>query len=66
MGATTIASILSTVVSVGSTFWDFFQEALDTMTSNPLLFTPIVLALFFLILRRALGVIRKFGVRGAR
>ena len=42
-----------------------FAQAFSTITGNPLLLLPVCLSLFATCLFMAIGIIKRFGVRGA-
>lgn len=43
-----------------------FTTVVDTITSNPVLFLPVLLALFGSLLFFVIRIVRKLGVRGKR
>lgn len=61
---------MSTLISIMTdTIFPFiigvFSDALNTITSNPILFLPVLLALCGTVIFYVISLIRRFGVRGA-
>lgn len=60
----TIANVFTALTTVLGTIWDVFTEAISMVTSNPLVFVPVLLALSVSIVMFVLTIIRKLGVKG--
>lgn len=64
-GATfTVASVLSALTVVYDVLVGLFQHVITTITGNPLLYVPVLIALLGGLVMFAVKVIRKLGVRG--
>ena len=59
-----IASVLSSMTTVYDLIIGMFSNVITTITSNPLIFVPVLIALLGGIVMFAIGVIRRLGVRG--
>lgn len=59
-----IASVLSSMTTVYDLIIGMFANVITTITSNPLIFVPVLIALLGGIVMFAIGVIRRLGVRG--
>ena len=62
----TIAGVLSAMSTVYSLLVSLFSNVIDTITGNPLLFVPVLIALLGSLVMFAIKVIRKLGVRGVK
>lgn len=62
--ATTVSDVLGALSSVYNVLVGLFTNVITTLTSNPLLFVPILIALLGSLVFFAIKVIRKLGVRG--
>ena len=60
----TIANVLSAMTTVYDLIIGMFAHVITTITSNPLIFVPVLIALLGGIVMFAIGVIRRLGVRG--
>lgn len=60
----TIANVLSAMTTVYDLIIGMFANVITTITSNPLIFVPVLIALLGGIVMFAIGVIRRLGVRG--
>jgi len=60
----TIANVITALQSVYSVLIGLFTNVITTITSNPLLFVPVLIALLGGLVFFAVRVIRKLGVRG--
>ena len=60
----TIANVLSAMTTVYDLIIGMFANVIATITSNPLIFVPVLIALLGGIVMFAIGVIRRLGVRG--
>lgn len=61
----TIADVLEATGSVYDVLIGLFSNVISTITGNPLLFVPVLIALLAGLVFFAIRVIRKLGVRGA-
>lgn len=60
----TIADVFTALTTtVTYIFTDFFDKALQTITSNPLLFVPILIGFAGVLIFAAVGLVKRFGVR---
>lgn len=64
MLAITIQDVFEQLTVIVGTLWDVFGDCATTIISNPLLLVPVVLGFGGSIVLFALGIIRRFGVRG--
>lgn len=60
----TIAKVLEAMTTVYDVIIGMFSNVITTITGNPLIFVPVLIALLGGIVMFAIGVIRKLGVRG--
>lgn len=60
----TIANVLEAMTTVYDVIIGMFSNVINTITGNPLIFVPVLIALLGGIVMFAIGVIRKLGVRG--
>lgn len=60
----TISNVLSAMTTVYDLIIGMFANVITTITSNPLIFVPVLIALLGGIVMFAIGVIRRLGVRG--
>lgn len=60
----TIANVLSAMTTAYDLIISMFANVITTITSNPLIFVPVLIALLGGIVMFAIGVIRRLGVRG--
>ena len=60
----TIADVLGSMTTVYNLIIGMFANVITTITSNPLIFVPVLIALLGGIVMFAIGVIRRLGVRG--
>ena len=60
----TIANVLSAMTTVYDLIIGMFANVITTITSNPLIFVAVLIALLGGIVMFAIGVIRRLGVRG--
>lgn len=64
-GATfTVANVLTALSTVYEVLVGLFQHVITTITGNPLLYVPVLIALLGGLVMFAVKVIRKLGVRG--
>lgn len=64
-GATfSVASVLDSLSVVYGVLVGLFQHVITTITGNPLLYVPVLIALLGGLVMFAVKVIRKLGVRG--
>lgn len=64
-GATfSVANVLTALTTVYEVLVGLFQHVITTITSNPLLYVPVLIALLGGLVMFAVKVIRKLGVRG--
>lgn len=67
MGETTtftVANVLTALGSVYNVLVGLFSNVISTITGNPLLYVPVLIALLGGLVMFAIKVIRKLGVRG--
>lgn len=62
--ATSVSDILGALTSVYEVLVGLFTNVITTITSNMLLFVPVLIALLGSLVFFAVKVIRKLGVRG--
>lgn len=60
----TISGLLQQMTVVYKVVVGLFTNVIDTITSNNLIFVPVLIALLGGLIMFAIGVIRKLGVRG--
>ena len=60
----TISGVLGAMTTVYDVIIGMFSNVISTITGNPLIFVPVLIALLGGIVMFAIGVIRKLGVRG--
>lgn len=60
----TISGVLGAMTTVYDLIIGMFSNVITTITGNPLIFVPVLIALLGGIVMFAIGVIRKLGVRG--
>lgn len=60
----TVANVISAMQTVYTLLISLFKNVIDTITSNPLLYVPVLIALLAGLVMFAIKVIRKLGVRG--
>ena len=60
----TVASVISALQTVYGVLVGLFTNVITTITSNPLLYVPVLIALLGGLVMFAVKVIRKLGVRG--
>lgn len=60
----TIANVLGAMTTVYDLIIGMFANVITTITNNPLIFVPVLIALLGGIVMFAIGVIRRLGVRG--
>lgn len=60
----TITGVLGAMTTVYDVIIGMFSNVITTITGNPLIFVPVLIALLGGIVMFAIGVIRKLGVRG--
>lgn len=60
----TILNVLDAMTTVYDVIIGMFSNVITTITGNPLIFVPVLIALLGGIVMFAIGVIRKLGVRG--
>lgn len=60
----TIAGVLGAMTTVYDLIIGMFANVINTITGNPLIFVPVLIALLGGIVMFAIGVIRRLGVRG--
>jgi len=59
-----IAGVLGAMTTVYDLIIGMFANVITTITNNPLIFVPVLIALLGGIVMFAIGVIRRLGVRG--
>lgn len=59
-----IANVLGAMTTVYDLIIGMFANVITTITSNPMIFVPVLIALLGGIVMFAIGVIRRLGVRG--
>lgn len=60
----TVANVLTALGTVYDVLVGLFQNVITTITGNPLLYVPVLIALLGGLVMFAVKVIRKLGVRG--
>ena len=60
----TIATVLEALKTVYTVLVGLFSNVITTITGNPLLYVPVLIALLGGLVMFAIKVIRKLGVRG--
>lgn len=60
----TIANVISAMQTVYNVLVGLFTNVITTITGNPLLYVPVLIALLGGLVMFAVKVIRKLGVRG--
>lgn len=60
----TISNVLTAMTTVYDLIIGMFSNVITTITGNPLIFVPVLIALLGGIVMFAIGVIRRLGVRG--
>lgn len=60
----TVAGVFTQLTVILGTIWDVFTSVISTITGNPLLYVPVLLALAVSIVMFVISVIKKLGVRG--
>lgn len=60
----TIANVISALQTVYGVLVGLFTNVISTITGNPLLYVPVLIALLGGLVMFAVKVIRKLGVRG--
>jgi len=64
MLAVTFSDVLTMITSVIGSIWDMFGSCATMITSNLLIFVPIILAFMLSLVSLALIIFRKLGVKG--
>lgn len=59
-----ISGVLGAMTTVYNLIIGMFANVITTITNNPLIFVPVLIALLGGIVMFAIGVIRRLGVRG--
>lgn len=59
-----ISGVLGAMTTVYDLIISMFANVITTITNNPLIFVPVLIALLGGIVMFAIGVIRRLGVRG--
>ena len=59
-----ISGVLGAMTTVYDLIIGMFANVITTITNNPLIFVPVLIALLGGIVMFAIGVIRRLGVRG--
>lgn len=62
--AFTVANVITALTSVYNLLISLFKNVITTITGNPLLYVPVLIALLAGLVMFAIKVIRKLGVRG--
>lgn len=60
----TVANVITALTSVYNLLISLFKNVITTITGNPLLYVPVLIALLAGLVMFAIKVIRKLGVRG--
>lgn len=60
----TIAAVFEAMSTVYTTLLTMFSSIVTTITGNPLLYVPVLIALLGGLVMLAIGVIKRLGVRG--
>lgn len=60
----TVANVITALESVYTLLISLFKNVITTITGNPLLYVPVLIALLAGLVMFAIKVIRKLGVRG--
>lgn len=60
----TVSNVITALGSVYTLLISLFKNVIDTITGNPLLYVPVLIALLAGLVMFAIKVIRKLGVRG--
>lgn len=60
----TIADVLTAMTTVLTSFYSMFSNIITTITSNALLYVPVLFALLSALIMGAIGLVRRLGVRG--
>lgn len=61
-----ISDVLSAIGTVYQTLLTFFGNVFDTITGNALFYVPILIAFVVTLVRLAIRVSKKLGLRGAK
>ncbi|MEE1321076.1 MAG: hypothetical protein UHM85_06025 [Acutalibacteraceae bacterium] len=60
----TVADVFTAMSTVYTTLLTMFGSIVTTITGNPLLYVPVLIALLGGLVMLAIGVIKRLGVRG--
>lgn len=60
----TVADVFTAMSTVYTTLLTMFGSIVTTITGNPLLYVPVIIALLGGLVMLAIGVIKRLGVRG--
>lgn len=60
----TIAKVFDLVTEVYNLILSFFSNIIDMIVENPLVFAPVIISFMATLLFFALGMVRRFKVRG--
>ena len=59
-----MADVLSAMTPVYTFIIGMFQNIISMIMANPLVFTPVILAILGGVIMFAIGLVRKFGIKG--
>lgn len=62
--AITFNDVLTSIGTVIGSIWDMFGSVASVVTSNMIIFVPVILAFMLSLVGAALVVLKKLGVRG--
>lgn len=60
----TIANVFTAMTTVYDTLLTMFSSIVLTITGNPLLYVPVIIALLGGLVMFAIGIVKRLGVRG--
>lgn len=60
----TIANVFTAMTTVYDTLLTMFSSIVSTITGNPLLYVPVIIALLGGLVMFAIGIVKRLGVRG--
>lgn len=60
----TVSNVFSGMQEVFTLLLTMFGKVIDTITGNPLLYVPVLLAILGTLVMFAIGVVRRLGIKG--
>lgn len=60
----TISNVFTAMTTVYTTLLTMFGSVVTTITGNPLLYVPVLIALLGGLVMLAIGIVKRLGVRG--